>query len=98
MAATAEIANGRNNDVTPGDAGAVIMNNSLTKVAEYMDISHRLQIITLQSRGRRNGPEHFRDDLRRHRPSQPSQWIDQPGNQRRADPTARLARRIFAQK
>lgn len=36
MAATAEIANGRNNDVTPEDAGAVIMNNSLTKVAEQM--------------------------------------------------------------
>jgi heavy metal translocating P-type ATPase len=49
MAATVGIAIGQNSDVTAEAAGVVIMDNSLTKVDEFMHISRRMRIIALQS-------------------------------------------------
>jgi heavy metal translocating P-type ATPase len=49
MAATVGMAIGRNSDVTAEAAGVVIMDNSLTKVDEFMHISRRMRIIALQS-------------------------------------------------
>jgi len=51
MAATIGIAIGRNSDVTAEAAGVVIMDNSLTKVDEFMHISRRMRSIALQSAG-----------------------------------------------
>ncbi len=49
MAATVGMAIGQNSDVTTEAAGVVIMDNSLTKVDEFMHISRRMRIIALQS-------------------------------------------------
>jgi len=49
MAATVGMAIGQNSDVTAEAAGVVIMDNSLTKVDEFMHISRRMRIIALQS-------------------------------------------------
>ena len=49
MAATVGIAIGKNSDVTAEAAGVVIMDNSLTKVDEFMHISRRMRVIALQS-------------------------------------------------
>lgn len=49
MAATVGIAIGQNSDVTGEAAGVVIMDNSLTKVDEFMHISRRMRSIALQS-------------------------------------------------
>ena len=49
MAATVGIAIGQNSDVTAEAADVVIMDNSLTKVDEFMHISRRMRIIALQS-------------------------------------------------
>jgi heavy metal translocating P-type ATPase len=49
MAATVGIAIGQNSDVTAEAAGVVIMDNSLTKVDEFMHISRRMRTIALQS-------------------------------------------------
>ncbi|WP_254509000.1 heavy metal translocating P-type ATPase [Anatilimnocola floriformis] len=49
MAATVGMAIGQNSDVTSEAAGVVIMDNSLTKVDEFMHISRRMRIIALQS-------------------------------------------------
>ena len=49
MAATVGIAIGQNSDVTAEAAGVVIMDNSLTKVDEFMHISRRMRVIALQS-------------------------------------------------
>lgn len=49
MAATVGIAIGQNSDVTTEAAGVVIMDNSLTKVDEFMHISRRMRTIALQS-------------------------------------------------
>lgn len=49
MAATVGMAIGQNSDVTAEAAGVVIMDNSLTKVDEFMHISHRMRRIALQS-------------------------------------------------
>lgn len=49
MAATVGMAIGQNSDVTAESAGVVIMDNSLTKVDEFMHISRRMRIIALQS-------------------------------------------------
>ncbi len=49
MAATVGMAIGENSDVTSEAAGVVIMDNSLTKVDEFMHISRRMRIIALQS-------------------------------------------------
>lgn len=49
MAATVGIAIGRNSDVTAEAAAVVIMDNSLTKVDEFMHISQRMRTIALQS-------------------------------------------------
>jgi len=49
MAATVGMAVGQNSDVTTEAAGVVIMDNSLTKVDEFMHISRRMRIIALQS-------------------------------------------------
>lgn len=49
MAATVGVAIGRNSDVTAEGAGVVIMDNSLTKVDEFMHISRRMHTIALQS-------------------------------------------------
>lgn len=49
MAATVGMAIGHNSDVTSEAAGVVIMDNSLTKVDEFMHISRRMRIIALQS-------------------------------------------------
>jgi len=51
MAATIGMAIGRNSDVTAEAAGVVIMDNSLTKVDEFMHISRRMRSIALQSAG-----------------------------------------------
>jgi heavy metal translocating P-type ATPase len=48
-AATVGIAFGQNSDVTAEAAGAVIMDNSLRKVDEFLHVSHRLRSIALQS-------------------------------------------------
>jgi len=49
MAATVGMAIGQNSDVTSEAAGVVIMDNSLTKVDEFMHISRRMRTIALQS-------------------------------------------------
>jgi heavy metal translocating P-type ATPase len=49
MAATVGIAIGKNSDVTSEAAGVVIMDNSLTKVDEFIHISRRMRAIALQS-------------------------------------------------
>jgi heavy metal translocating P-type ATPase len=49
MSATVGIAIGRNSDVTAEAAAVVIMDNSLTKVDEFLHISHRMRTIALQS-------------------------------------------------
>jgi P-type E1-E2 ATPase len=49
MAATVGMAIGQNSDVTAEAAGVVIMDNSLTKVDEFIHISRRMRIIALQS-------------------------------------------------
>ena len=49
MAATVGMAIGQNSDVTAEAAGVVIMDNSLTKVDEFMHISRRMRSIALQS-------------------------------------------------
>jgi P-type E1-E2 ATPase len=48
-AATVGIAFGQNSDVTTEAADAVIMDSSLTKVDEFLHISHRMRRIALQS-------------------------------------------------
>jgi heavy metal translocating P-type ATPase len=49
LAATVGMAIGQNSDVTAEAAGVVVMDNSLTKVDEFMHISRRMRIIALQS-------------------------------------------------
>ena len=49
MAASVGMAIGRNSDVTAEAAGVVMMDNSLTKVDEFMHISRRMRMIALQS-------------------------------------------------
>ncbi len=49
MAATVGMAIGKNSDVTSEAAAVVIMDNSLTKVDEFMHISRRMRVIALQS-------------------------------------------------
>jgi heavy metal translocating P-type ATPase len=48
-AATVGLAFGRNSDITAEAAGAVIMDNSLIKVDEFLHISHRMRTIALES-------------------------------------------------
>lgn len=49
VAATVGIAFGRNSDITAEAAGAVIMENTLEKVDEFLHISKRMRTIALQS-------------------------------------------------
>ena len=49
MAATVGIAFGRNSDITAEAAGAVVMDNTLEKVDEFLHISKRMRTIALQS-------------------------------------------------
>ena len=49
MSATVGIAIGQNSDVTTEAAGVVIMDNSLSKVDEFLHISRRMRAIALQS-------------------------------------------------
>jgi len=49
LAATVGMSIGQNSDVTAEAAGVVVMDNSLTKVDEFMHISRRMRIIALQS-------------------------------------------------
>lgn len=49
MAATVGIAFGRNSDITAEAAGAVVMDNTLEKVDEFLHISKRMRAIALQS-------------------------------------------------
>jgi heavy metal translocating P-type ATPase len=49
MAATVGMSIGQNSDVTAEAAGVVVMDNSLTKVDEFMHISRRMRFIALQS-------------------------------------------------
>ena len=49
MAATVGVSIGQNSDVTAEAAGVVIMDNSLTRVDEFMHISRRMRAIALQS-------------------------------------------------
>ncbi len=49
MAATVGIAVGQNSDVTAEAADVVILDNSLTKVDEFLHISRRMRVIALQS-------------------------------------------------
>lgn len=49
MAATVGMAIGRNSDVTAEAASVVVMDNSLTKVDEFIHISRRMRQIALQS-------------------------------------------------
>lgn len=49
MAATVGVAIGGKSEVTTEAAGAVVMDNSLTKVDEFMHISYRMRRIALQS-------------------------------------------------
>jgi len=49
MAATVGMAIGQNSEVTTEAAGVVIMDNSLSKVDEFMHISRRMRAIALQS-------------------------------------------------
>jgi heavy metal translocating P-type ATPase len=48
-AATVGVAFGQNSDITVEAAGAVILENSLTKVDEFLHISRRMRTIALQS-------------------------------------------------
>jgi cation transport ATPase len=48
MAATVDIGMGTNSDVTSDAADAVIMDNSLEKVDEFLHISRRMRNIALQ--------------------------------------------------
>jgi heavy metal translocating P-type ATPase len=48
-AATVGVAFGHNSDITAEAAGAVIMDSTLSKVDEFLHISHRLRTIALQS-------------------------------------------------
>jgi heavy metal translocating P-type ATPase len=48
-AATVGVAFGQNSDITVEAAGAVILENSLTKVDEFLHISQRMRTIALQS-------------------------------------------------
>ena len=49
IAATVGIAFGKNSDITAEAAGAVVMDNSLTKVDEFLHISKRMRKVALQS-------------------------------------------------
>lgn len=49
MAATVGIAFGRNSDITAEAAGAVVMDNTLEKVDEFLHISKRMRTICLES-------------------------------------------------
>jgi heavy metal translocating P-type ATPase len=49
MAATVGMSIGQNSDVTAEAAAVVVMDNSLTKVDEFMHISRRMRVISLQS-------------------------------------------------
>src|SRR5690606_23164000 len=49
MAATVGVAMGRNSDVTTEAADVVILDNSLTRVDEFIHISERMRGIALQS-------------------------------------------------
>ncbi len=49
MAATVGMSIGQNSDVTAEAASVVILDNSLTKVDEFMHISRRMRVIALQS-------------------------------------------------
>lgn len=49
MAASVGIAFGRNSDITAEAAGAVVMDNTLEKVDEFLHISKRMRTIALQS-------------------------------------------------
>lgn len=49
MVATVGIAFGRNSDITAEAAGAVIMDNSLEKVDEFLHVAKRMKTIALQS-------------------------------------------------
>ena len=49
MAATVGMAIGKGSDVAAEAAGVVIMDNSLTRVDEFMHISRRMRVIALQS-------------------------------------------------
>ncbi|MCE2983734.1 MAG: cadmium-translocating P-type ATPase [Parachlamydia sp.] len=49
MAATVGIAFGRNSDITAEAAGAVVIDNTLEKVDEFLHISKRMRTIALQS-------------------------------------------------
>jgi len=48
-AATVGVAFGQNSDVTAEAAGAVIMDSSLSKIDEFLHISHRMRVIALES-------------------------------------------------
>ncbi len=49
MSASVGMAIGQNSDVTSEAAAVVVMDNSLTKVDEFMHISRRMRMIALQS-------------------------------------------------
>ncbi len=49
LVATVGIAFGRNSDITSEAAGAVIMDNTLEKVDEFLHIAKRMKVIALQS-------------------------------------------------
>jgi P-type E1-E2 ATPase len=49
MAATVGMAIGQNSDITTDAASAVVMDNSLKRVDEFMHISRRMRAIALQS-------------------------------------------------
>jgi P-type E1-E2 ATPase len=49
IASTVGIAFGRNSDITAEAAGAVVMENTLEKVDEFLHISRRMRSIALQS-------------------------------------------------
>lgn len=49
LAATVGVALGQNSDITTEAAGAVVLDNSLTKVDEFLHVGHRMRKIALQS-------------------------------------------------
>jgi heavy metal translocating P-type ATPase len=49
LVATVGIALGQNSDITAEAAGAVVMDNSLETVDEFLHLSHRMRVIGLQS-------------------------------------------------
>ena len=49
LVATIGIALGQNSDITAEAAGAVVMDNSLETVDEFLHLSHRMRVIGLQS-------------------------------------------------